>query len=91
MTTYGKSYWRRVTGWSFWRQKRDYAKVSTIRTSLSSGTLSGNPVAVAAGLKTLELIQKPNFYQQLSLMTKDLVDGMTEAARKMVLNFLLEV
>ena len=56
-------------------------KLAPLGPVYQAGTLSGNPVAVSAGLKTLELIQQPNFYQQLSLMTKQLVDGMMEAAK----------
>ena len=47
-----------------------------------AGTLSGNPIAVAAGLKTLQLIQKPGFYDALSRQTARLVNGLTEAARE---------
>ena len=46
-----------------------------------AGTLSGNPIAVAAGLKTLQLIQAPDFYDTLTRQTARLVSGMTEAAR----------
>jgi glutamate-1-semialdehyde 2,1-aminomutase len=46
-----------------------------------AGTLSGNPVAVAAGMTTLKLIQAPGFYEALSTQTTRLVTGMTEAAR----------
>jgi glutamate-1-semialdehyde 2,1-aminomutase len=45
-----------------------------------AGTLSGNPVAMAAGLKTLELIDEPGFYETLSSKTKHLVDGIEAAA-----------
>ena len=45
-----------------------------------AGTLSGNPVAVAAGLATLKLVQAPNFYEELTKKTKSLVDGLTKAA-----------
>ncbi|WP_114810108.1 glutamate-1-semialdehyde 2,1-aminomutase [Paraburkholderia kururiensis] len=47
-----------------------------------AGTLSGNPVAVAAGLKTLELIQAPGFYDRLSAQTTRLVRGLADAARE---------
>ena len=45
-----------------------------------AGTLSGNPVAMAAGLATLELIDEPGFYESLSAKTKSLVDGLATAA-----------
>jgi glutamate-1-semialdehyde 2,1-aminomutase len=46
-----------------------------------AGTLSGNPVAMAAGLKTLELISKPNFYNHLSDKTERLTTGLKEKAK----------
>jgi glutamate-1-semialdehyde 2,1-aminomutase len=45
-----------------------------------AGTLSGNPVAMAAGLATLELIDAPGFYEQLGERTKQLTDGLAAAA-----------
>ena len=47
-----------------------------------AGTLSGNPVAVAAGLKTLEIIQRPGFYQILEEKTKKLAQGFNQTAIK---------
>jgi glutamate-1-semialdehyde 2,1-aminomutase len=47
-----------------------------------AGTLSGNPVAVAAGLTTLKLVQEPGFYEKLSSQTDKLVQGLTAAARE---------
>lgn len=52
-----------------------------------AGTLSGNPVAVAAGLATLKLIQAPNFYQNLSATTHQLVEGLTASAKKYRIDF----
>ena len=46
-----------------------------------AGTLSGNPIAVAAGLKTLQLIQAPGFYDALTAQTKRLADGLAAEAR----------
>lgn len=46
-----------------------------------AGTLSGNPLAVAAGLKTLEIIQRDGFYENLTARTEQLVNGLTAAAR----------
>jgi glutamate-1-semialdehyde 2,1-aminomutase len=45
-----------------------------------AGTLSGNPVAMAAGLATLDQIDKPGFYESLSASTKRLTDGLAAAA-----------
>jgi len=45
-----------------------------------AGTLSGNPVAMAAGLKTLELITVPGFYDELTRKTQRLVQGLQKAA-----------
>ena len=45
-----------------------------------AGTLSGNPVAMAAGLKTLELISQPDFYSSLAQKTQKLVNGIIEQA-----------
>jgi glutamate-1-semialdehyde 2,1-aminomutase len=45
-----------------------------------AGTLSGNPVAVTAGLKTLEIIQRDGFYEQLANNTRYMVDGLVRAA-----------
>jgi glutamate-1-semialdehyde 2,1-aminomutase len=47
-----------------------------------AGTLSGNPVAVAAGLTTLKLVQAPGFYEKLSTQTTKLVDGLSSAAKE---------
>ena len=47
-----------------------------------AGTLSGNPVAVAAGLATLRLVQEAGFYEKLSASTRQLTEGLTAAAKK---------
>ncbi|MDJ0717740.1 MAG: glutamate-1-semialdehyde 2,1-aminomutase [Prochloraceae cyanobacterium] len=45
-----------------------------------AGTLSGNPLAMTAGIKTLELLQKPGTYEQLDRITKKLADGWLKIA-----------
>jgi glutamate-1-semialdehyde 2,1-aminomutase len=47
-----------------------------------AGTLSGNPVAVAAGLATLRLVQEPGFYDKLSARTRQLTEGLTATAQE---------
>jgi glutamate-1-semialdehyde 2,1-aminomutase len=52
-----------------------------------AGTLSGNPVAVAAGLATLKLIQAPGFYEKLTEITQRLTEGLTIAAQRYDIDF----
>ncbi|HXA47477.1 MAG TPA: glutamate-1-semialdehyde 2,1-aminomutase, partial [Burkholderiaceae bacterium] len=52
-----------------------------------AGTLSGNPVAVAAGMTTLKLIQAPGFYETLAAQTGKLVRGLTAAAKEAGVSF----
>ncbi|MCL6556786.1 MAG: glutamate-1-semialdehyde 2,1-aminomutase [Burkholderiales bacterium] len=47
-----------------------------------AGTLSGNPVAVAAGLATLKAVMAPGFYERLADTTARLMQGLTEAAHR---------
>ncbi len=47
-----------------------------------AGTLSGNPLAMTAGIKTLELLQRPGVYEQLDRVTKKLTDGLKDIAKK---------
>lgn len=46
-----------------------------------AGTLSGNPLAMTAGIKTLELLQKPGTYEYLDKITKRLSDGLLQIAK----------
>jgi glutamate-1-semialdehyde 2,1-aminomutase len=52
-----------------------------------AGTLSGNPVAVAAGMTTLRLIQAPGFYQSLGVQTEKLTHGLSELAARAGVEF----
>ena len=47
-----------------------------------AGTLSGNPLAMTAGIKTLELLQKPGTYEYLDKITKRLSDGLLQIAKE---------
>jgi glutamate-1-semialdehyde 2,1-aminomutase len=47
-----------------------------------AGTLSGNPLAMTAGIKTLELLQKPGTYEYLEKITKKLSDGLLQIAKE---------
>ena len=52
-----------------------------------AGTLSGNPVAVAAGLATLKLVQAAGFYERLGHLAQQLTTGLTASARKRGITF----
>ncbi len=53
-----------------------------------AGTLSGNPVAMTAGLKTLELLSNKNFYTKLEKKNQKLMNGLSMLAKKHNVNFL---
>jgi len=46
-----------------------------------AGTLSGNPLAMTAGIKTLELLSKPGTYEYLEKITQKLADGLLKIAK----------
>ncbi|BAK78758.1 glutamate-1-semialdehyde-2,1-aminomutase [Pseudogulbenkiania sp. NH8B] len=57
------------------------AKIAPLGNVYQAGTLSGNPLAVAAGLTTLKLIQQPGFHDTLSARSAKLAAGLADAAR----------
>jgi glutamate-1-semialdehyde 2,1-aminomutase len=57
-------------------------KMAPIGPVYQAGTLSGNPVAVAAGMTTLALVQEPGFYDKLSAQTRKLAEGLAAAAKE---------
>ncbi|HEY0491701.1 MAG TPA: glutamate-1-semialdehyde 2,1-aminomutase [Telluria sp.] len=62
-------------------------KMAPIGAVYQAGTLSGNPVAVAAGMATLKIIQEPGFYTRLAEQTAKLAAGLAEAAREAGVTF----
>src|SRR4051812_9971786 len=55
-------------------------KLAPLGPVYQAGTLSGNPVATACGLATLQEVAKPGFYEALAKKTQSLVDGLKGAA-----------
>ncbi|WEF31197.1 glutamate-1-semialdehyde 2,1-aminomutase [Pseudoduganella chitinolytica] len=56
------------------------SKMAPLGAVYQAGTLSGNPIAVAAGMTTLKLIQQPGFYDRLTASAKRLAEGLTDVA-----------
>ena len=56
-------------------------KIAPLGPVYQAGTLSGNPVAMAAGLATLDIISQPGFYEPLFAKTEKLVQGLLAAAK----------
>ena len=57
-------------------------KIAPLGPVYQAGTLSGNPLSVAAGLATLRLLSAPDFFTDLERKTKALCDGLSKAAAK---------
>jgi glutamate-1-semialdehyde 2,1-aminomutase len=68
--------------------KRDIMdKIAPLGPVYQAGTLSGNPVAVAAGLATLRKVEAPGFYDRLAATTRALCEGLASAARRRGVTF----
>ena len=62
-------------------------KIAPLGPVYQAGTLSGNPIAVAAGLATVKLVTQKGFHEKVQRMTAELVQGLSEEARKAGINF----
>ncbi|NOS96515.1 MAG: glutamate-1-semialdehyde 2,1-aminomutase [Methylotenera sp.] len=82
MTTLGKVIGGGLPVGAFGGRKDIMQCLAPLGAVYQAGTLSGNPVAVTAGLETLKLIQAPDFHAKLSAQTKKLVDGLMAAAKE---------
>ena len=81
LTTLGKVVGGGMPLGAFGGRRDIMEKLAPLGGVYQAGTLSGNPVAVAAGLATLKLVQAPGFYERLSEMTLRVVRGLESAAR----------
>ncbi len=66
---------------AFGGRREVMASIAPLGPVYQAGTLSGNPVAVAAGLATLKLIDAPGFFDRLAAATRALAEGLSAAAR----------
>ena len=81
LTTLGKIIGGGMPVGAFGGQRKIMECLAPLGPVYQAGTLSGNPVAMAAGLKTLELIARPGFYEDLAAKTEKLTTGLTERAQ----------
>jgi glutamate-1-semialdehyde 2,1-aminomutase len=82
LTTLGKVIGGGMPVAAFGGKREIMEKIAPLGPVYQAGTLSGNPVAVAAGLATLKLIQTPGLFPELERKTELLCDGLSAAAVK---------
>lgn len=81
LTTLGKVIGGGMPVGAFGGKREIMEKIAPLGPVYQAGTLSGNPVAMTAGLKTLELISQPDFFTELTRKTTQLVAGMLDLAK----------
>ncbi|HMM53921.1 MAG TPA: glutamate-1-semialdehyde 2,1-aminomutase [Candidatus Desulfobacillus sp.] len=82
LTTLGKVIGGGMPVGAFGGRRDVMEKIAPLGPVYQAGTLSGSPVAVAAGLATLRLVAQPGFHEQLAARTQRLTDGLQAAARQ---------
>jgi glutamate-1-semialdehyde 2,1-aminomutase len=87
LSTFGKVIGGGMPLGAFGGRRDIMAKIAPLGPVYQAGTLSGNPLSVAAGLETLKKVQAPDFYDALSRKTQALVAGLREAAQRKGITF----
>lgn len=81
LTTLGKVIGGGLPVGAFGGKKHIMEQIAPLGPVYQAGTLSGNPVSMAAGLATLELISVPGFHEKLAGTAEKLVNGLREVAK----------
>ncbi len=89
LTTLGKILGGGMPVGAFGGKKEIMEKVAPVGPVYQAGTLSGNPVAMAAGIATLKVLQKPGFYASLEEKAQRLKEGMVSIVEELGLNYCL--
>jgi glutamate-1-semialdehyde 2,1-aminomutase len=87
LSTFGKVVGGGMPLGAFGGRRDIMEKIAPLGPVYQAGTLSGNPLSVAAGLTTLKKIQTPGFHEALAAKTRSLVDGLRAAAVRQGITF----
>ena len=86
LTTLGKVIGGGMPVGAFGGKREIMEHIAPLGPVYQAGTLSGNPIAMTAGLKTLELISAPGFYDELAKKVEFLTNGILDAAKSAGIN-----
>jgi glutamate-1-semialdehyde 2,1-aminomutase len=87
LTTLGKVIGGGMPVGAFGGRRDIMGQVAPLGPVYQAGTLSGNPISVAAGLATLRLLREPGFFENLEARTEQLTAGLTAAAARHGIRF----
>jgi len=87
LTTLGKVIGGGLPVGAFGGRREVMQHIAPLGPVYQAGTLSGNPVALAAGLATLRLVQAPGFHEKLAATARQLCEGLTAAAHEHGIGF----